>query len=396
LIAGLARFCNGDVGRAEDLAQDALVSALEAWPADGIPRNPGAWLITTAKNRQIDIGRRALLYRVKVEELGRELPEVATEPDPEAIDDDLLSLVFTTCHPVLTEDSQVALTLRMVGGLKTEEIARAFLVSDSTIGQRISRAKRTLADAEVPFEVPPPEQRSERLAAVLGVIYLIFNEGYSATAGEDWMRLDLCEDALRLGRMMQQLMPDEAEVHGLAALMELQSSRMHARTTPAGEPILLLEQNRTLWDWLLIDRGLAALASAQAAQDTPGPYTLQAEIAACHARARRAEDTDWRQIVNTYETLSALTRSPVVELNRAVAMSYADSPETALIIISGIEHSAALADYHLLWSVKGDLLERAGRPEEAAAEFARAAEMTQNERERAVLEARRDALRKDS
>jgi predicted RNA polymerase sigma factor len=225
---------------------------------------------------------------------------------------------------------------------------------------------------------------------------LIFNEGYSATAGEDWMRLDLCEDALRLGRMMQQLMPDEAEVHGLAALMELQSSRMHARTTPAGEPILLLEQNRTLWDWLLIDRGLAALASAQAAQDTPGPYTLQAEIAACHARARRAEDTDWRQIVNTYETLSALTRSPVVELNRAVAMSYADSPETALIIISGIEHSAALADYHLLWSVKGDLLERAGRPEEAAAEFARAAEMTQNERERAVLEARRDALRKDS
>jgi predicted RNA polymerase sigma factor len=284
----------------------------------------------------------------------------------------------------------------MVGGLKTEEIARAFLVSDSTIGQRISRAKRTLTDAEVPFEVPPAEQRPERLAAVLGVIYLIFNEGYSATAGEDWMRLELCEDALRLGRMMQQLMPGEAEVHGLAALMELQSSRMRARTTPAGEPILLLEQNRALWDGLLIERGLAALDAALAAPGPAGPYTLQAEIAACHARARRAEDTDWRQIVDFYETLSALTRSPVVELNRAVAMSYADSPETALIIIGGIEDSPVLANYHLLSSVKGDLLERAGRPQEAAAEFARAAEMTQNERERVVLEARRDALRRGS
>jgi RNA polymerase sigma factor (sigma-70 family) len=393
LIAGLARFCNGDVGRAEDLAQDALVSALETWPNDGIPRNPGAWLMTTAKNRQIDLGRRTQMFRVKVEELGRELPLAAPEPDPDAIDDDLLSLVFTTCHPVLSQDSQVALTLRMVGGLRTDEIARAFLVPESTIGQRISRAKRTLSDAEVPFEVPPPEQRGERVAAVLGVIYLIYNEGYSATAGEDWMRLDLCEDALRLGRMMQQLMPGEAEVHGLAALMELQSSRLGARTTATGEPILLLDQDRSRWDRLLIERGFAALAAAHALPGDPGIYTLQADIAACHARARRAEDTDWRQIANLYEALSALTRSPVVELNRAVAMSYADSPQTALIIIDSIERSEALADYHLLRSVKGDLLERSGRPEEAAAEFARAAEMTQNERERAVLEARRDALR---
>lgn len=393
MIAGLARFCNGDVGRAEDLAQDALVSALETWPNDGIPRNPGAWLMTTAKNRQIDLGRRTQMFRVKVEELGRELPLAAPEPDPDAIDDDLLSLVFTTCHPVLSQDSQVALTLRMVGGLRTDEIARAFLVPESTIGQRISRAKRTLSDAEVPFEVPPPEQRGERVAAVLGVIYLIYNEGYSATAGEDWMRLDLCEDALRLGRMMQQLMPGEAEVHGLAALMELQSSRLGARTTATGEPILLLDQDRSRWDRLLIERGFAALAAAHALPGDPGIYTLQADIAACHARARRAEDTDWRQIANLYEALSALTRSPVVELNRAVAMSYADSPQTALIIIDSIERSEALADYHLLRSVKGDLLERSGRPEEAAAEFARAAEMTQNERERAVLEARRDALR---
>jgi RNA polymerase sigma factor (sigma-70 family) len=361
LIAGLARFCNGDVGRAEDLAQDALVSALETWPNDGIPRNPGAWLMTTAKNRQIDLGRRTQMFRVKVEELGRELPLAAPEPDPDAIDDDLLSLVFTTCHPVLSQDSQVALTLRMVGGLRTDEIARAFLVPESTIGQRISRAKRTLSDAEVPFEVPPPEQRGERVAAVLGVIYLIYNEGYSATAGEDWMRLDLCEDALRLGRMMQQLMPGEAEVHGLAALMELQSSRLGARTTATGEPILLLDQDRSRWDRLLIERGFAALAAAHALPGDPGIYTLQADIAACHARARRAEDTDWRQIANLYEALSALTRSPVVELNRAVAMSYADSPQTALIIIDSIERSEALADYHLLRSVKGDLLERSGR-----------------------------------
>ncbi|MGH2960113.1 MAG: RNA polymerase sigma factor [Solirubrobacterales bacterium] len=393
MIAGLARFCNGDVGRAEDLAQDALVSALETWPREGVPRNPGAWLMTTAKNRQIDLARRARVFQVKVEELGRELPVAAPEPDPEAIDDDVLSLVFTTCHPVLSQESQVALTLRMVGGLKTEEIARAFLTSDSTIGQRVSRAKRTLAESEVPFEVPPPEQRLERMAAVLGVIYLIFNEGYSATTGEEWVRLDLCDDAVRLGRMMQQLMPQEAEVHGLAALMELQASRFPTRITADGSAIPLEKQNRQFWDRLAIDRGLKAIERAKAAPTRSGSYTLQAEIAACHATPRHAEDTDWFRIAALYRDLSNLTGSPIVELNRAVAVGRASGPEAGLRVLDSIADDPALANYHLLPIVQGDLLEKAGRVAEAAEEFDRAAGMTRNEREREALIRRRNALR---
>jgi RNA polymerase sigma factor (sigma-70 family) len=393
LIGGLARFCNGDVGRAEELAQDALVSALETWPDEGVPRNPGAWMMTTAKNHQIDLARRARVFQVKVEEIGRELPEAAPAPDPDAIDDDVLSLIFTTCHPVLSQESQVALTLRMVGGLKTEEIARAFLVTDATIGQRISRAKRMLAEADVPFEVPPPDERGERIAAVLGVVYLIYNEGYSATAGEDWMRLDLCEDALRLGRMLQQLMPGESEVHGLAALMELQSSRMRARTASDGSPILLLDQDRQQWDWLLIERGLKALDRARAVRRVSGAYTLQAEIAACHATARRAEDTDWHRIAALYRDLSTLTGSPIVELNRAVAVGMAVGPEAGLRVLDAIADDPVLAGYHLLPSVRGDLLEKAGRSADAAQEFDRAISMTRNEREREVLTRRRDELR---
>ncbi|MGK2878565.1 MAG: RNA polymerase sigma factor [Solirubrobacterales bacterium] len=396
LVAGLARFCNGDLGRAEELAQDALVSALESWPADGVPRNPGAWLMATAKNRQVDLARRARVFQLKTEELGRAIEIGASDPDPEEIDDDVLRLIFMTCHPLLTQDSQVALTLRMLGGLKTEEIARAFLVSDATIGQRISRAKRTLTDAEVPFEVPPPEERPARLGAVLATIYLIYNEGYSPTAGGDWMRLDLCEDALRLGRMLQQLLRDEPEVHGLAALMELQSSRLRARRGAGGEAVLLFDQDRTKWDWLLIDRGLTAIGRAHDAPGRPGPYTLQAEIAACHARARRAEDTDWVQIVELYSVLSQLTGSPIVELNRAVAVGMAEGPSVGLTVLDAIADEPMLADYHLLPSVRGDLLEKSGRSAEAAAEFDRAATMTRNERERAVLEARRDALRTSS
>ena len=396
LIAGLARFCNGDIGRAEELAQDALVSALETWPAEGVPRSPGAWLMTTAKNRQIDLARRARVFQVKVEEIGRELPAAAPEPDPDAIEDDLLSLVFTTCHPVLSQESQVALTLRMLGGLKTEEIARAFLVSESTIGQRISRAKRTLADATVRFEVPPPEERAERIASVLAVVYLIFNEGYSATAGEDWMRLDLCEDAVRLGRMLQHLMPDEAEVHGLAALMELQSSRLATRTTADGTPILLLDQNRQFWDRLLITQGIESIARAKAVRRAAGPYTLQAQIAACHATAARAEATDWNRIAALYRDLSNLTGSPIVELNRAVAVGMASGPEAGLRVVDSIADDPALAEYHLLPSVRGDLLAKLGREREAADQFDLAAAMTRNEREREVLTRRRDELRTSS
>ena len=396
LIAGLARFCNGDIGRAEELAQDALVSALETWPAEGVPRSPGAWLMTTAKNRQIDLARRARVFQVKVEEIGRELPAAAPEPDPDAIEDDLLSLVFTTCHPVLSQESQVALTLRMLGGLKTEEIARAFLVSESTIGQRISRAKRTLADATVRFEVPPPEERAERIASVLAVVYLIFNEGYSATAGEDWMRLDLCEDAVRLGRMLQHLMPDEAEVHGLAALMELQSSRLATRTTADGTPILLLDQNRQFWDRLLITQGIESIARAKAVCRVAGPYTLQAQIAACHATAARAEATDWNRIAALYRDLSNLTGSPIVELNRAVAVGMASGPEAGLRVVDSIADDPALAEYHLLPSVRGDLLAKLGREREAADQFDLAAAMTRNEREREVLTRRRDELRTSS
>lgn len=361
-----------------------------------MPRNAGAWLMATAKNRQIDLARRARVFQLKTEELGRELPVVAPVPDPEAIEDDLLSLVFTTCHPELTQDSQVAVTLRMLGGLKTEEIARAFLVSESTIGQRISRAKRTLADADVPFEVPPPDERAERIAAVLGVVYLIFNEGYSATAGEDWLRLDLCADALRLGRMLQQLMPNDPEVHGLAALMELQASRMHSRTAPDGSAILLLDQDRHSWDWLMIDRGLAAIERAKAAPGRAGSYTLQAEIAACHATAREPEDTDWFRIAALYRDLSKLTGSPIVELNRAVAVGMASGPEAGLRVLDAIADDPALANYHLLPSVRGDLLEKAGRGAEASEHFDLAASMTKNEREREALSRRSEALRTDS
>ena len=396
MIAGLARFCNGDIGRAEELAQDALVSALETWPTEGVPRNPGAWLTTTAKNRQIDLARRARVFQVKVEEIGRELPAAAPEPDPDAIEDDMLSLVFTTCHPVLSQESQIALTLRMLGGLKTEEIARAFLVSESTIGQRISCAKRTLANADVPFEVPPPEERTERIASVLAVVYLIFNEGYSATAGEDWMRLELCEDAVRLGRMLQYLMPDEAEVHGLAALMELQSSRMATRTTADGTPILLLDQNRQFWDRLLITKGLDSIERAKAAPNPAGTYTLQAQIAACHATAARAEATDWNRIAALYRDLSNLTGSPIVELNRAVAVGMASGPEAGLRVLDAIADDPALAEYHLLPSVRGDLLAKVGREREAADQFELAAAMTRNEREREVLTRRRDELRTSS
>lgn len=396
LIAGLARFCNGDIGRAEELAQDALVSALETWPVEGVPRNPGAWLTTTAKNRQIDLARRARVFQVKVEEIGRGLPAAAPEPDPDAIEDDLLSLVFTTCHPVLSQESQVALTLRMVGGLKTEEIARAFLVSETTVGQRISRAKRTLSDADVPFEVPPPEERAERIASVLAVVYLIFNEGYSATAGEDWMRLDLCEDAVRLGRMLQHLMPDEADVHGLAALMELQSSRLATRTTADGTPILLLDQNRQSWDRLLITQGLESIARAKSVRKAAGSYTLQAQIAACHATAARAEATDWNRIAALYRDLSNLTGSPIVELNRAVAVGMASGPEAGLRVVDAIADDPALAEYHLLPSVRGDLLAKLGREREAAEQFELAAAMTRNERERDVLTRRRDELRTSS
>jgi RNA polymerase sigma factor (sigma-70 family) len=394
LIAGLARFCNGDIGRAEELAQDAVLVALERWPVDGIPRNPGAWLMATAKNRQIDLARRAEVFRVKAEQLARENPTTSPPPaEVPAVEDDLLRLIFTTCHPALTRDSQVALTLRMLGGLKTDEIARALLTTEATVGTRISRAKRTLADAGSPFEVPGADELEERLAAVLGVVYLIYNEGYSATAGEDWMRLDLCEDALRLGRVLQAQLPDEPEVHGLAALMEIQSSRSRARTGPGGEAVLLLDQDRGRWDQQLIRRGFQAIERAHAAPGDPGVYTLQAEIAACHARAKTADETDWAQISALYLGLSRLTGSPVVEVNRAVAVGMADGPQAGLAVLAKVEDSPALVDYHLLAAVRGDLLEKAGRPEEAQREFERAAAMTRNERERAELERRAAALR---
>lgn len=394
MIAGLARFCNGDIGRAEELAQDAVLVALERWPDDGIPRNPGAWLMTTAKNRQIDLARRTEVFRVKTEQLAREAPAASPAPaETPPVEDDLLRLIFTTCHPALTRDSQVALTLRMLGGLTTDEIARALLTSESTVGTRISRAKRTLADAGSPFEIPGADELEERLAAVLAVVYLIFNEGYSATAGEDWMRLDLCEDALRLGRVLQAQLPQQAEVHGLAALMEIQSSRARARTGPGGEAVLLLDQDRGKWDQKLIGRGLAAIERAHAAPGDPGVYTLQAEIAACHARAKTAGETDWAQISALYLGLARLTGSPVVEVNRAVAVGMSDGPEAGLAVLAAVEDSPALSGYHLLAAVRGDLLERAGRQDEALAEFERAASMTRNERERAELARRAAAIR---
>jgi len=387
IIASLTRLTR-DVGAAEELAQDALVAALKTWPERGIPDNPGAWLMATAKNRALDALRRARLIEPKHEEIGREMDQHET-PDLDAaldddIGDDLLRLMFTACHPVLSADARVALTLRLIGGLTTDEIARAFLAAEPTIAQRIVRAKRTLAEARVPFEVPRGADRAGRLASVLEVIYLIFNEGYSATAGEDWVRPALCEEALRLGRILAELATNEGEVHGLVALMEIQASRLKARIGANGEPILLLEQNRARWDQLLIRRGLAALARAQA-QGPLGPYALQAAIAACHARARAAEDTDWPRIVSLYRQLAEITPSPVVELNLAVAVAMADGPEAGLARVDALADEPALKNYHLLPSVRGDLLKKLGRLDEARAEFERAAQLTQNARERALL-----------
>ncbi|MCX5069439.1 RNA polymerase sigma factor [Micromonospora lupini] len=392
VIAALAAVVR-DVGWAEELAQDALVAALEQWPRDGVPANPGAWLTTVGKRRAIDALRRRTLLERRVADLWRDLGDDQFFPDfdaafEERIDDDLLRLVFTACHPVLSPQARAALTLRMLGGLKTDEIARAFLVPETTVAQRITRAKKTLADAKVPFEVPGIEERGERLASVLEVIYLIFNEGYSATAGDDWMRPALCAEALRLARVLQGLMPAEPEVHGLAALLEIQASRTAARVDPAGEPILLLEQDRGRWDHLLIRRGLAALDQARAAGIPAGPYTLQAEIAACHARARTPQETDWTRIAAGYAELARVVPSPVVELNRAVAVSFADGPAAGLDLARALADEPALAGYHLLSSVLGDLLAKLGRYDEARVEFDRAAHLTGNERERALLFAR--------
>jgi RNA polymerase sigma factor (sigma-70 family) len=398
LIAGLARIV-GDIGLAEDLAQDALVAALEQWPESGVPDNPGAWLMATAKHRAIDqVRRRKMLVR-KHEHLGRQLEERQISPESaiaDAIDDhvgdDLLRLIFTTCHPVLTTDARVALTLRLLGGLTTDEIARAFLQPRPTIQQRIVRAKRTLAAARVPFEVPPPAELGARLESVLEVIYLVFNEGYSATAGADWVRPALCEDALRLGRILAELAPEEAEVHGLVALMEIQASRIRARVGPNGEPILLLQQDRGRWDYLLISRGLAALERAESLGGVYGPYALQAAIAACHARARTAEETDWTRIVALYDALAQLMPSPVVELNRGVALGMAFGPAAGLEVIDQLRSDPTLASYHLLPSVRGDLLAKLGRVEEARAELKHAAALTQNVRERELLLKKIEAL----
>jgi RNA polymerase sigma factor (sigma-70 family) len=390
LIAGIARLVR-DVALAEDLAQEALVAALEQWPESGVPDNPGAWLMATAKHRGIDRLRRAEVHQRTTEELSRDAelrsPEndelVAAADDP--FDDDLLRLIFTACHPVLSTDARVALTLRLLCGLTTREIARAYLASESTVAQRIVRAKRTLSAARVPFAVPGRGELRERLASVLEVVYLIFNEGYSATAGERLIRPELMEDALRLGRILAALLAREAEVHGLVALMELQASRTRARTGPSGEPVLLLDQDRSRWDWLLVGRGLAALERAYATGGPIGPYTLQAGIAACHARARAAEDTDWERIVALYDGLAQLMPSPVVELNRAVAVGMAFGPPAALEIVNRLREEPALDGYHFLPSVRGDLLEKLGRVDEARAEFERAALLTANSRQQATL-----------
>jgi RNA polymerase sigma factor (sigma-70 family) len=394
LIAGLTRIA-GDVGLAEDLAQDALVAALERWPVSGVPDNPGAWLMATAKHRAIDQLRRGKMLDRKHTELAAQLEAGQESPEPalaaaldDPVGDDLLGLMFIACHPVLSTDARVALTLKLLGGLTTEEIARAFLAPTATIAQRIVRAKRTLADAHVPFEVPRGAELAPRLASVLEVIYLIFNEGYSATAGDDWMRPELCQDALRLGRVLAELAPGEPEVHGLVALMEIQASRARARTGPAGEPILLLDQERARWDQLLIRRGLQALARAEALGGELGPYALQAAIAACHARARTGAETDWNRIVALYGALTAVAPSPVVELNRAVAVAMAFGPARGLEVLEGIRAEPALAGYHLLPSVRGDLLWKLGRVAEARAEFERAAALTRNARERDLLLAR--------
>jgi RNA polymerase sigma factor (sigma-70 family) len=393
LIAGLTRMVR-DVGLAEDLAQDALVAALEQWPGEGIPRNPAAWLMAAAKNRAIDLFRRRTMLSEKHAAIGHELeeeqrrvPDLDTALDDD-VGDDLLRLVFIACHPILSTEARVALTLRLIGGLTTDEIARAFLVSEPTIAQRIVRAKRTLAKEQVPFEVPGGEERMARLSSVLEVLYFIFNEGYTATAGDDWMRPALCEDALRLGRVVAELAPTEPEVHGLVALMEIQASRLRARVGPSGEPVLLMDQNRALWDRLLIRRGLAAIDRASALGGPPGPYLLQASIAACHARALTPEQTDWARIVDLYEQLAALTRSPVVELNRAVAVGMAYGPQAGLDLVDGLLDEPSMRGYHLLPSVRGDLLGKLGRLDEAREEFERAASLTRNARERELLLAR--------
>lgn len=397
LIAGLARIVR-EVGVAQDLAQGALVAALEQWPQSGVPDNPGAWLMATAKHHAIDLIRRNVRLEEKYAAIGRdlEIEQELREADfqeglDEDMDDDLLRLVFVACHPLLSKEARVALTLRLLGGLTTDEIARAFLVPESTIAQRIVRAKRTLAEARVPFEVPRGAERTARLSSVLEVIYLVFNEGYTATAGGDWMRPGLCEDALRLGRILAELVPDEAEVHGLVALMEIQASRMRARVNAAGEPIPLLEQNRGRWDQLLIHRGFTGLLRAEKHGASFGPYTLQAAIAACHARARTAEETDWERIVALYDALAQLVPSPVVELNRAVAVSMAYGPSEGLVLVNELMNEPSLQNYHLLPSVRGDLLAKLDRHAEARAEFERAAALTRNERERELLLARANA-----
>jgi RNA polymerase sigma factor (sigma-70 family) len=394
LIAGLMRIVH-DVGRAEELSQDALVAALEQWPTSGVPRNPGAWLMAAAKHRAIDDVRHRQMAERKHDAIGYELEVAQANATPDLdevldddVGDDLLRLMFIACHPVLSTDARVALTLRLIGGLTTDEIARAFLSPEPTIAQRIVRAKKTLAAKRVPFEVPRGADRADRLASVLEVLYLVFNEGYSATAGDDWLRPALCEDALRLGRILAELAPDEGEVHGLVALMEIQASRARARVGPSGEPVLLFDQDRARWDRLLIQRGLTALARAERLGRPAGRYVLQAAIAACHARAATPADTDWPRIVALYTTLARVTPSPVVELNRAVAVGMASGPAAGLLLVDALVAAGALPGYHLLPSVRGDLLARLGRRDEARAEFTRAAAMTKNARERSLLLAR--------
>lgn len=399
LIAGLAGL-TGDVGLAEELAQDAVVAALEQWPETGVPRNPGAWLMTVGKRRAIDLFRRNRIRESRYAEIGRSMSDGAAVDDPELerivaedIDDDLLRLVFVSCHPVLSMPARVALTLRLLGGLTTVEIARAYLVSEPTIAQRIVRAKKTLSTAGVPFEVPGPDERAERLAAVLEVIYMIFNEGYSATAGSDWMRPALCFDALRLGRVLAGLMSEESEVHGLVALMEIQTSRTEARVGADGSAVLLLDQDRRRWDRLLVNRGLAALDRAESLGGSRGPYLLQAAIAACHARAFRADETDWVAIARLYGELAVVMPSPIVDLNRAVAVSMALGPQAGLSLVDSVAEVEAMRGYHLLHSVRGDLLEKLQRYDEAAAEFSTAAGLTRNETERELMRARAAAAR---